>query len=107
MSADFLLELRSEEIPARMQARARNDLARMFAEGLAAAGLGHEGITTYSTPRRLALIARGLPESTEAVSEEVKGPRISNYEHGVPARRFHTAPNHANNALVCAQERMD
>ena len=61
MSADFLLELLSEEIPARMQARARNDLARMFAEALAAAGLSHEGITTYSTPRRLALIARGLP----------------------------------------------
>jgi glycyl-tRNA synthetase beta chain len=77
MSADFLLELLSEEIPARMQARARNDLARMFAEALAAAGLSHEGITTYSTPRRLALIARGLPESTEAVSEELKGPRTS------------------------------
>ena len=77
MSADFLLELLSEEIPARMQAKARNDLARMFAEALAAAGLSHEGITTYSTPRRLALIARGLPEATEAVSEELKGPRTS------------------------------
>ena len=77
MSADFLLELLSEEIPARMQARGRNDLARMFAEALAAAGLSHEGITTYSTPRRLALIARGLPEATEAVSEELKGPRTS------------------------------
>ena len=77
MTADFLLELLSEEIPARMQARGRNDLARMFAEALAAAGLSHEGITTYSTPRRLALIARGLPEATEAVSEELKGPRTS------------------------------
>jgi len=77
MSADFLLELLSEEIPARMQARARNDLARMFAEALAAAGLSHDGITTYSTPRRLALIARGLPSATEAVSEEMKGPRTS------------------------------
>ncbi len=75
--ADFLLELLSEEIPARMQARARNDLARMFAEQLAAAGLSHDGITTYSTPRRLALIARGLPPATEAVSEELKGPRTS------------------------------
>jgi glycyl-tRNA synthetase beta chain len=75
--ADFLLELLSEEIPARMQARARNDLARMFAEALSAAGLGHEGIVTYSTPRRLALIARGLPEATQAVSEELKGPRTS------------------------------
>ncbi len=77
MSADFLLELLSEEIPARMQAKARNDLARMFAEGLTAAGLSNDGITTYSTPRRLALIAKGLPASTEAVSEELKGPRTS------------------------------
>ena len=77
MSADFLLELLSEEIPARMQAKARNDLARMFAEQLSAAGLTHDGITTYSTPRRLALIARGLPLATEAVSEELKGPKTS------------------------------
>jgi glycyl-tRNA synthetase beta chain len=77
MSSDFLLELFSEEIPARMQARARNDLARIFAESLAAAGLSHDGITTYSTPRRLALIARGLPAATEAASEELKGPRTS------------------------------
>ena len=77
MTADFLLELLSEEIPARMQARARNDVARMFAEALSAAGLSHDGITTYSTPRRLALIARGLPLATEAVSEELKGPRTS------------------------------
>ena len=77
MTADFLLELLSEEIPARMQARARNDLARMFAEKLAEAGLEHQGIVTYSTPRRLALIARGLPLETAAASEEVKGPRTS------------------------------
>ena len=77
MTADFLLELLSEEIPARMQARARNDLARMSAEALAGAGLTHDGITTYSTPRRLALIAKGLPPATQAVSEELKGPRIS------------------------------
>ena len=77
MSADFLLELLSEEIPARMQARGRNDLSRMFAEALSAAGLSHNGIITYSTPRRLVLIARGLPEATEAVSEELKGPKTS------------------------------
>ena len=75
--SDFLLELLSEEIPARMQAKARNDLARMMAEALAAAGLKHDGITTYSTPRRLVLIARGLPLSTEAASEELKGPKTS------------------------------
>ena len=77
MSADFLLELLSEEIPARMQSRARNDLARMFAEALDQAGLSHKGISTYSTPRRLALIAKGLPQATEAVREELKGPRTT------------------------------
>ncbi|MFL6849218.1 MAG: glycine--tRNA ligase subunit beta, partial [Sphingomicrobium sp.] len=49
--ADFLLELLSEEIPARMQAKARNDLARLFAENVVAAGLETGAITTYSTPR--------------------------------------------------------
>ena len=58
---DFLLELRSEEIPARMQAKAETDLARLFAEQLSAAGLYSQGLQTYATPRRLALIARGLP----------------------------------------------
>jgi len=71
---DFLLELLSEEIPARMQAKARADLEKLFAEQLAAAGLKAQSLQTFSTPRRLALIARGLPETTEAVSEELKGP---------------------------------
>src|SRR3546814_8980898 len=73
--SDFLLELLSEEIPARMQAKARADLARLFEDQLTAAGLKAEGVETYATPRRLALIARGLPAETEAVSEEIKGPR--------------------------------
>jgi glycyl-tRNA synthetase beta chain len=77
MTADFLLELRSEEIPARMQAGARNDLARLFAQELDKAGLAAESIDTWSTPRRLALIARALPLQTKARSEEVKGPRTS------------------------------
>ena len=71
---DFLLELLSEEIPARMQAKARVDLERLFTEQLAAAGLKAAKITVWSTPRRLALVARDLPEQTEAVSEEAKGP---------------------------------
>jgi glycyl-tRNA synthetase beta chain len=75
--SDFLLELRSEEIPARMQARAREDLAKLFAAELARAGLQASALTTYATPRRLALIARDLPDATEAVSEEVKGPKTS------------------------------
>ncbi len=74
---DFLLELRSEEIPARMQAKARDDLARLFTAELAKAGIATAEIVTYATPRRLALIARDLPVETAAVSEEVKGPKTS------------------------------
>lgn len=77
MSADFLLELRCEEIPARMQAKASEDLARLFTERLAEAGLKAEGLTSYVTPRRLALIAHGLPRHTQAVREEHKGPRTT------------------------------
>ncbi len=73
--ADFLLELFSEEIPARMQPKAADDLKRLFAAALAEAGLAAEGIETHATPRRLALIARGLPLATDDVREERRGPR--------------------------------
>ena len=73
---DFLLELRSEEIPARMQVKAKEDLARLFTDALAKAGLAAESVETFATPRRLALIAKGLPLATEAVAEETKGPKI-------------------------------
>lgn len=71
---DFLLELLSEEIPARMQAKARADLERLFAAQMADAGLKASAITVYSTPRRLALVAKDLPAQTAAVSDEAKGP---------------------------------
>jgi glycyl-tRNA synthetase beta chain len=74
---DFLLELRSEEIPARMQDDARQNLKRLFEGELAKAGLKADDIATYATPRRLALIAYGLPLETQAVSEETKGPKTS------------------------------
>lgn len=74
---DFLLELRCEEIPARMQLKASDDLARLFTEELGRAGLTPQAIDSFVTPRRLALIARGLPLETAAVSEEYKGPRTS------------------------------
>ncbi len=73
---DFLLELLSEEIPARMQDKARDDLARLFTAELAKAGLAATHIETFATPRRLALIAKGLPLETAAVSEEIKGPKV-------------------------------
>jgi len=73
---DFLLELRSEEIPARMQGKAKEDLTRLFNDALAKAGLAAASVETFATPRRLALIATGLPMATEAVSEETKGPKV-------------------------------
>jgi len=72
---DFLLELRSEEIPARMQEKASQDLARLFEERMRALNLEWAGTESYATPRRLALIVRGLAETTTAVTEERKGPR--------------------------------
>ncbi|RGP40525.1 Glycine--tRNA ligase [Altererythrobacter insulae] len=72
--ADFLLELLSEEIPARMQAGARAELEKLFRREMDAAGVSMGEISVYSTPRRLALIARDLPTETEAVREEAKGP---------------------------------
>ncbi|MDX3900462.1 MAG: glycine--tRNA ligase subunit beta [Sphingobium sp.] len=74
---DFLLELRCEEIPARMQVKASEGLVRLFIEELAKAGLAPEAVDSFVTPRRLALIARDLPLETAAVSEEHKGPRTS------------------------------
>ncbi|MXP09568.1 glycine--tRNA ligase subunit beta [Pseudoblastomonas halimionae] len=74
--SDFLFELRSEEIPARMQAGARAELEKLFRREMDAAGVQAGDITVWSTPRRLALIARGLPLATEAVSEELKGPPV-------------------------------
>ncbi|MBC9034981.1 glycine--tRNA ligase subunit beta [Sphingomonas sp. JC676] len=72
---DFLLELRSEEIPARMQEKARADLAALFEARLNALNLAFDSIESYATPRRLALIVRGVAETTTAMTEERKGPR--------------------------------
>src|SRR3954468_934374 len=77
LMADFLLELLSEEIPARMQAKARNDLARLFAECTGEAGLETGPIDFHSTPRRLVLIARDVAPGTKSAREEIKGPRSS------------------------------
>jgi glycyl-tRNA synthetase beta chain len=75
---DFLLELRSEEIPARMQDKARDDLARLFAEEMNARDMFVDlDARTYATPRRLAMISRNLPSHTEPFRREIKGPRAS------------------------------
>ncbi len=71
----LLLELFSEEIPARMQPRAAADLKRLVADGLKSAGLTFEAAEAYATPRRLALVMHGLPAAQADVREERRGPR--------------------------------
>jgi glycyl-tRNA synthetase beta chain len=73
---DLLLELFSEEIPARMQARARADLKRLVTEGLVARGLTYAHAEAYATPRRLALAVSGMTPHSPSTREERKGPRV-------------------------------
>jgi len=73
---DLLLEFLSEEIPARMQARAAEDLKKLITDGLVNAGLVYEGAKAFVTPRRLALSVHGVPARQPDVKEEKKGPRV-------------------------------
>jgi len=73
---DLLLELFSEEIPARMQRRAAEDLKSLLTNALVEAGVTYEGAKAYATPRRLALHIAGLPAGSKATREERKGPRV-------------------------------
>ena len=73
---DLLLELLSEEIPARMQARAAEDLQKMVTGRLVAAGLVYEGAKAFVTPRRLALSVHGVPARQPDIKDEKKGPRV-------------------------------
>src|SRR3984893_9696624 len=73
---DLLLELFSEEIPARMQARAADDLRRMVTDKLVAEGLVYEAAKAFATPRRLTLTVHGIPARQSDLKEERKGPRV-------------------------------
>ena len=73
---DLLLELFSEEIPARMQAKAADDLRRMVTDKLVAEGLVYEGAKAFATPRRLALTVHGIPSRQSDLKEERRGPRV-------------------------------
>ena len=79
--AELLLELLSEEIPARMQARAAASLGELVGGALDEAGLAHGSLATYSTPRRLVLVVRDLPTRQPDVEIERRGPRV-----GAPAQ---------------------
>jgi glycyl-tRNA synthetase beta chain len=73
---DLLLELFSEEIPARMQAKAADDLRRMVTDKLVAEGLIYEGAKAFATPRRLTLTVHGIPVRQSDLKEERRGPRV-------------------------------
>lgn len=81
--AELLLELFSEEIPARMQARAADDLKRLVTDGLKAAGLEFAKAEAFVTPRRLTLVVDGLPVAQPDVREERKGPRVGSPEGAI------------------------
>ena len=74
--SELLLELLSEEIPARMQTRASDDLKRLIVDGLKARGLEVGEARAYATPRRLTLVIEGVPAKSPAISDEKKGPRV-------------------------------
>jgi glycyl-tRNA synthetase beta chain len=80
---DLLLELFSEEIPARMQRQAAEDLRRLVTDALVARGLLYEGAKGFAGPRRLALTVMGLPAEQSATKEELKGPRVGAPEAAV------------------------
>jgi len=80
---DLLLELFSEEIPARMQARAAEDLKAIVTGKLVDAGLVYEGARALATPRRLALTIQGLPVRQPDLKEEKKGPRVGSPEKAI------------------------
>jgi glycyl-tRNA synthetase beta chain len=80
---DLLIELFSEEIPARMQPRAAEDLRKLVTDKLVAAGLVYEGAKAFATPRRLALTVQGVPAHQPDVKEERKGPRVGSNEGAI------------------------
>ena len=80
---DLLLELLSEEIPARMQVRAAEDLKKLVTDALVEAGLAYEGAKAFATPRRLALTVQGLPGRAPDRKEERKGPRVGAPEKAI------------------------
>lgn len=81
--AELLIELFSEEIPARMQARAAADLKRLVTEGLKGAGLTFDAADAYATPRRLTLVVDGLPEKQPDLCEERRGPKVDAPEKAI------------------------
>jgi glycyl-tRNA synthetase beta chain len=104
---DFLLELFSEEIPARMQARAAEDLRRLITNALVAAGLPYEGAKAFVTPRRLTLAVKGIPVRQPDVKEEKKGPRVGAPEGAIQGFLRSTGLSSIHEAKVAADKKGD
>ena len=80
---DLLIELFSEEIPARMQTRAANDLKKLVTDGMVEAGLTYASVAAFSTPRRLTLTVEGMLDASATIVEERKGPRADAPEKAI------------------------
>jgi glycyl-tRNA synthetase beta chain len=103
--SELLLELFSEEIPARLQARASGDLRRLMVEGLKARGLEVGEAQAFATPRRLALVIDDVPKQSPAVSEERKGPRVGAPEQAVQGFLKSAGLKSLNEALIVTDEK--
>jgi glycyl-tRNA synthetase beta chain len=104
---DFLLELFSEEIPARMQARAAEDLRKLVTEALVGQGLLYEGAKAFVTPRRLALAVKGVPIRQPDVKEEKKGPRVGAPEGAIQGFLRAAGLKSINEAKVAPDKKAD
>src|SRR3546814_12476460 len=102
---DVLLELRSEEIPARMQRKAAGDLKKLVTDALVEAGLTYEGAREYWTPRRLTLDIRGLTARSAAPRAEIKGPSTNAPEQAsAGSRRKAVLVHGSGEQIVSAQK---
>ncbi len=104
---DLLLEFFSEEIPARMQGRAADDLKKLITDRLVEAGLTYEGATAFATPRRLALAVQGVPVRQPDVKEERKGPRVGAPPNAVAGFLKATGLTSLEQAAIQADKRGD
>jgi glycyl-tRNA synthetase beta chain len=104
---DLLLELFSEEIPARMQAKAADDLRRMVTDKLVAEGLVYEGAKAFVTPRRLALTVHGIPARQPDLKEERRGPRVGGPEPAIQGFLKATGLSSINEAKIQSDKKGD
>src|SRR3954468_12246244 len=103
--SELLLELLSEEIPARMQARGADDLKRLVVDGLKARGLEVGEARIFATPRRLALVVEEVPAKSPAISDEKKGPRVGAPEQAVQGFLKSAGLASTNNATIVKDEK--